>query len=66
MSKIVASTVMNGALKLFERVNAKCNELISAKGKDCAAVFPNTAYYAPFIFALTGVKIQKAIDIENF
>ena len=66
MSKIVASTVMNGAIKLFDKVNNKCNELIALKGKDCATVFPNTAYYAPFIFALTGVKIQKALDIEKF
>ena len=66
MSKTVATAVMNGAGQLFKIVSEKYKEILQAKGSETEVVFPNTAYHAPMIFALTGTKIQKLKDIESF
>ncbi len=66
MSKIVATAVINGTKELFQRVSDKYENILRNKGVEFNVAFPETAYYAPMIFALTGKKIQQLKDIGSF
>lgn len=66
MSKIVASAVMRGAAKLLGGVKEKYKQILNVKGPEFEVAFPETAYYLPMIFALTGTKVQKLKDIGTF
>ena len=64
MSKIIASAGIRGAYKIFERVEGKYKDALEKFGPDQEVGFPNTAYYLPIIFGMTGIKVQTLKDMQ--
>lgn len=58
MSKIIATAAIRGAHKLVKRAEDKLNEAIAKKGKDHQVEFPNTAYFFPVIYSMTGIAVR--------
>jgi len=64
MSKIIASAAIRGAHKLVEQAEDYLLRAIKEKGKDCPVTFPNTGYYIPIIYSMTGRVVEKLADFE--
>ncbi|MFH1962028.1 MAG: acetyl-CoA decarbonylase/synthase complex subunit alpha/beta [bacterium] len=64
MSKIIASAAIRGAHKLVDRAEKELRIAIKNFGKDKAVEFPNTAYYLPIIYGMTGMAVKKLGDME--
>ncbi len=64
MSKIIASAAIRGAHKLVEQAEDYLSRAIKEKGKDCPVAFPNTGYYIPIIYSMTGRVVEKLADFE--
>jgi acetyl-CoA synthase len=62
MSKIICSAAIRGAHKTVKRAEEKLHEAIEKKGKDCPVEFPNTAYYLPIIYSMTGIGVKTLGD----
>jgi len=65
MSKIIASAAIRGAHKLARDAEEIYNKALKEKGADCAVSFPNTAYYIPIIYSMTGIAVEKLSDFEE-
>jgi acetyl-CoA synthase len=64
VSKLIAGAAMRGAIAIHNKAEAKLKEAIDAKGPNEEVHFPNTGYYLPVIYGLTGHKIEKLSDME--
>jgi acetyl-CoA synthase len=64
MSKIIASAAIRGAHKIVEQAEQILTKAIEQKGKDCKVEFPNTGYYIPIIYSMTGRAVEKLSDFE--
>ncbi len=62
MSKIIASAAIRGAHAIHDRVAARLDEALQKHGENQEISFPNTAYYLPIIYAMTGEKVDKLAD----
>jgi acetyl-CoA synthase len=62
MSKIIAAAAIRGSHKLVQRAETKLAEAIAQKGKDCPVEFPNTGYYLPIIYSMTGIPVKTLAD----
>ncbi len=49
MSRIIATSAINGAYKIVDQAKEILAKAIEEKGKDCKVEFPNTGYYIPII-----------------
>lgn len=65
MSKIIATSAIRGAHETVNLAEAKIKEAIDAKGPNQEVALPNTGYFLPVIYALTGEKIEKLSDMER-
>ena len=65
MSKIIASAAIRGAHKIVGNADNKIKEAIDKFGANQEVAFPNTAYYLPIIYGMTGEKIEKLSDMER-
>jgi len=63
MSKIIASAAIRGSHKIVARAEQKLKETLEAKGADCKVEFPNTGYYIPIIYGMTGIQIKTLGDM---
>jgi acetyl-CoA synthase len=64
MSKIIASAAIRGAHKIVDQAEKKWKEAMEKWGPNEPAGFPNTAYYLPIIYGISGMKVQKLSDME--
>jgi acetyl-CoA synthase len=64
MSKIIASAAIRGAHKIVNQAEQILAKAIEQKGKDCKVEFPNTGYYIPIIYSMTGRVVEKLADFE--
>lgn len=64
MSKIIASAAIRGAHKLVAQAEEMVEKAIAEKGKDFAFEFPDTAYYLPMIYAMTGFPVKTVGDMK--
>ena len=64
MSKIIASAAIRGAHKIAGLAEERLEEAIDKFGPNQEVEFPNTAYYLPIIYAMTGIKVEKVQDME--
>jgi len=64
MSKLICSSAIDGAIEWVARAEAKLAEAIAAKGESCPVAFPNTAYFLPVIYSLTGEKVATLGDMR--
>jgi len=65
MSKIIASAAIRGAHKIAKQAEDILTRAIKEKGKDCHVEFPNTGYYMPIIYSMTGCAVEKLADFEE-
>ena len=65
MSRIIASAAIRGAHKLAKQAEEILTKAIDQKGSDCKVEFPNTAYYLPIIYSMTGREVQTLADMEQ-
>ena len=65
MSKIIASAAIRGAHKLAQQAEDILTKAIQEKGRDCSVSFPNTGYYIPIIYSMTGRAVEKLSDFEE-
>lgn len=64
MSKIIASAAIRGAHALVGRAEKALDEAIKAKGEAEPFALPDTAYYLPVIYAMTGQKCKTLGDLK--
>ncbi len=65
MSKIIASAAIRGAYKIAEQAEEILSKAIKEKGDDCRVEFPNTGYYMPIIYSMTGRSVKTLADFEE-
>jgi len=65
MSKIIASAAIRGAYKIAEQAEDILSRAIKEKGKDCQVELPNTGYFMPVIYSMTGREVQTLADFEE-
>ncbi len=65
MSKIIASAAIRGAHTIVKQAEDMLSRAIEEKGKDCPVAFPNTGYYMPIIYSMTGIAVEKLSDFEQ-
>src|SRR5512136_1365557 len=58
MSKYIATRAIRGASALVNETEAMLQKALAEKGPDCKVAFPNTAYYLPTIFGMTGTAVE--------
>jgi acetyl-CoA synthase len=65
MSKIIASAAIRGAHNIVKQAEDCLSRAIQQKGKDCPVAFPNTGYYIPIIYSMTGRAVEKLADFQD-
>ncbi len=65
MSRIITSAAIRGAYKISKQAEEMLTKAIEQKGKDCRVEFPNTGYYLPIIYSMTGREVQTLSDLEE-
>jgi len=65
MSRIIASAAIRGAYKIAKEAEQMLAKAIKQKGRDCKVEFPNTGYYIPIIYSMTGRAVEKLSDFEE-
>jgi acetyl-CoA synthase len=65
VSKIIASAAIRGAHQIVAKAEKRLKEAIDTKGPNQEVAFPNTGYYLPVIYGLTGHKVEKLSDMEK-
>ncbi len=65
MSKIIASAAIRGAHKIAKQAEDILTKAIKEKGEDCKVEFPNTGYYIPIIYSMTGRAVEKLADFKE-
>lgn len=65
MSKIIASAAIRGAHNIFAKAKEAYKEALDRYGPEQEIGFPNTAYYLPIIYAITGIAVSKLKDVEK-
>ena len=64
MSKIIAAAGIRGAHKLAKEAKEIYDKAVTEKGQDCQVAFPNTGYFIPIIYSMTGIAVEKLEDFE--
>ncbi|MFQ6034332.1 MAG: acetyl-CoA decarbonylase/synthase complex subunit alpha/beta [Sedimentisphaerales bacterium] len=65
MSKLIASAAIRGAHKIAKQAEGILRRAIKEKGRDSRVEFPNTGYYMPIIYSMTGRAVEKLADFEE-
>ena len=65
MSKIIASAAIRGAHKIAKQAEDILKRAIKEKGPDGRVAFPNTGYYIPIIYSMTGRVVETLADFEE-
>ena len=65
MSRIIASAAIRGAYEIVKQAEEMLAKAIEQKGEDCKVEFPNTGYYIPIIYSMTGRAVQTLADFEQ-
>ena len=64
MSRYIASRAIRGANALVTEAELMLQKALVEKGPDTPVGFPNTAYYLPLIFGMTGLEVEKLGQLE--
>src|SRR4030043_1821322 len=57
MSKFVAFAAIQGAYNIVSKAEGKYKQALETYGGSQKLAFPNTAYFLPIIYSLTGIKV---------
>jgi acetyl-CoA synthase len=64
MSRYIATRAIRGANGLVAEAEVMLRRALAEKGPDTRVAFPNTAYYLPLIFGLTGKEIETLGQLQ--
>ena len=64
MSRIIASAAIRGAHKIINRAGEALKEATEKYGPEQAVEFPNTGYFLPVIYAMTGMEVRTIADMH--
>jgi len=64
MSKLIASAAIRGSNILVKQAEEMLEKAIAEKGEAFAFEFPDTAYYLPMIYAMTGFPVKTLSDMR--
>ncbi|MFW6415277.1 MAG: acetyl-CoA decarbonylase/synthase complex subunit alpha/beta [Thermodesulfobacteriota bacterium] len=64
MSKLVAFAAIQGGYNVVSKVEGQYRRALETYKASTEVGFPNTAYYLPVIYSLTGVKVQTLEDMQ--
>ncbi|MFO8061222.1 MAG: CO dehydrogenase/CO-methylating acetyl-CoA synthase complex subunit beta, partial [Bacillota bacterium] len=65
MSKLIASAAIRGAHEVAERAEKELQLALETYGEDQRVEFPNTAYYLPVYYAMTGEKVETVGELRR-
>ncbi|MBU0990906.1 MAG: CO dehydrogenase/CO-methylating acetyl-CoA synthase complex subunit beta [Proteobacteria bacterium] len=65
MSKLVAFAGIQGGYKVVSAAEGLYNKALATYNADTKIGFPNTAYYLPVIYSLTGMKVETLEDLKK-
>lgn len=65
MSKIIGAAAIRGSHKMVEQAEALLEKTIAEKGTDFVFEFPDTAFYLPMIYAMTGFAVKTLGDMRT-
>jgi len=65
MSRIIATRALRGANALVTEAETMLQQTLAEKGPDTPVAFPNTAYYLPLIFGMTGIEIETVGQLDE-
>ncbi|SMC36592.1 acetyl-CoA decarbonylase/synthase beta subunit [Desulfocicer vacuolatum DSM 3385] len=65
MSKLIAFAAIQGGYKVVSEVEGLYQKALQTYNADTKVEFPNTGYFLPVIYSLTGLKVQTLEDIQK-
>ena len=65
MSKLVAFAAIQGGYKVVSQVEGELRKALESNDASSKIGFPNTAYYLPVIYSLTGMKCETLEDLKK-
>ena len=65
MSKYIATRAVRGANALVFEAETMLQTALDEKGPDTKVEFPNTAYYLPLIYGMTGMEVETLGQLEK-
>jgi len=65
MSKLVAFAAIQGGYKVVSQAEGEFKKALDTFDADSKIEFPNTGYYLPVIYSLTGMKVETLEDIKK-
>jgi acetyl-CoA synthase len=65
MSRLVAFAAIQGGYKVVSQVEGEYRKALETFNADTKVGFPNTAYYLPVIYSLTGMKVETLEDLKK-
>ena len=65
MSKLIATAAIRASHSLVDRADEMLQKAIAAHGENFAFEFPDTAFYLPMIYAMTGFPVKTIGDMKT-
>ncbi|MFC1505383.1 CO dehydrogenase/CO-methylating acetyl-CoA synthase complex subunit beta, partial [Thermodesulfobacteriota bacterium] len=65
MSKLVAFAAIQGGYKVVSKAEGEFKNALAAFDASSKIEFPNTGYYLPVIYSLTGMKVETLEDLKK-
>ncbi len=65
MSKLVAFAAIQGGYKVVSTVEGEYRRALESFNADTKVQFPNTGYFLPVIYSLTGMKVETLEDLKK-
>ena len=64
MSRIIAAAAIRGAHQIAQQAQDILEKAVREKGEDAAVEFPNTGYFIPITYAMTGHEVKTLADFR--
>src|SRR3990172_1227772 len=64
MSRFIATSAIRGARGIVDEADKLLQNALKNMGPETPVAFPNTTYFLPVIYGLTGHKVQKLADLS--
>ncbi|MFO7930345.1 MAG: acetyl-CoA decarbonylase/synthase complex subunit alpha/beta [Desulfosalsimonas sp.] len=65
MSKLIAFAAIQGGYKVVSQVEGELENTLKAYDASTKVEFPNTGYFLPVIYSLTGLKVETLEDMKK-
>ncbi len=65
MSKLIAFAAIQGGYKVVAQAEGQLEKALATYDASTKVGFPNTAYYLPVIYSLTGMKVETLEDLKK-